>query len=86
MTRSREGRAPGRRRWEDLTDRQRTGVLTAGSVQLALAATAWADLWFRPAAQVRGRKPVWAAVIGIGWVGPLLYLSRGVRRRTTSVP
>ncbi|MDT0167328.1 hypothetical protein Q9R32_17380 [Actinotalea sp. AC32] len=74
------------RRWDDLTDRQKTGVLVAASVQLALAATAWTDLWFRPAAQVRGSKPVWAAVIAVNWVGPVLYLWRGIQHRVPAIP
>lgn len=42
------------RRWNDLSGRQQTAVLTLASVQLSLAATAWADLATRPAAAVNG--------------------------------
>jgi hypothetical protein len=68
------------RRWRDLTPRQRTGLLGAAAVQLALAATAWADLARRPPAEVAGRKGVWAVVIGVNWIGPLAYLRWGRRR------
>lgn len=68
------------RRWADLTDRQRTAVLVAASVQLSLAATAWTDLARRPAEQVNGRKGLWALVIGLNFVGPLAYFRWGVRR------
>lgn len=68
------------RRWADLTDRQRTAVLVAASVQLSLAATAWTDLARRPAEQVNGRKWLWALVIGLNFVGPLAYFRWGVRR------
>jgi len=72
----------GRRtRWADLTPRQRKLTLLAGSVQLAMAAMAWADLGLRPAARVNGPKPLWAAVIAVNGVGPPAYLLWGRRRR-----
>lgn len=69
-----------RRTWSDLTPGRRATVLALGVVQLSLAATAWADLAVRPAEQVAGRKGVWAAVIGVNVLGPVLYLRRGIRR------
>jgi hypothetical protein len=69
------------RTWSDLTPRQQTTILILGSVQLALAATAWTDLATRPATQVNGRKGVWAAIIAVNFLGPLLYFARGVRRQ-----
>jgi hypothetical protein len=69
-----------RRRWRDLSPREQTAVLTLASVQLSLAATAWADLATRPAAQVNGSKVRWAFVIAINFVGPLAYFLRGRRR------
>ncbi|MET0765924.1 MAG: PLDc N-terminal domain-containing protein [Blastococcus sp.] len=70
-----------RRRWADLTDRQRTIVLTLASIQLSLAATAWADLARQPADQVNGRKALWAAIIAVNFVGPLSYFRWGRRPR-----
>ena len=69
------------RRWSELSDRQQTVLLVAVSVQLSLAATAWADLATRPAALVNGRKDVWAAVIAVNFLGPIAYFARGRRRR-----
>lgn len=66
-------------RWQDFTDGQKAALLTAASVQLSLAATAWADLATRSAAQVRGRKSVWVVVIAINFVGPILYFAKGRR-------
>jgi hypothetical protein len=71
-----------RKRWADLTDRQRAVVLTLGSIQLSLAATAWADLATRPAAEVNGRKAVWAAIIAVNIVGPIAWFRWGRRRST----
>jgi hypothetical protein len=68
------------RRWDELTDRQQTLLLVAASVQLSLAATAWADLARRPAELVNGRKGVWAVAIGVNVLGPVAYFARGRRR------
>jgi Phospholipase_D-nuclease N-terminal len=75
---------PGRqraRRWSELTHTQRAAVLVAASVQLSLAASAWADLAKRPAEQVNGRKAVWGLLIAVNFFGPLSYFRWG-RRRT----
>lgn len=68
-----------KKRWSDLTDNQKTALLVAASVQLSLAATAWMDLARRPAEQVRGPKPVWAAAIAVNFVGPITYFLAGRR-------
>ena len=65
------------RQWSQLSDRQQTALLVAASVQLSLAATAWADLLIRPAALVNGRKGVWAAIIAVNFIGPIAYFARG---------
>ena len=69
-----------RKHWKDLTDREKTAVLVAVSVQLSLAATAWVDLYRRPAELVRGPKLAWAGVIAINFVGPVTYFAAGRRR------
>lgn len=68
-----------KKRWNDLTDTQKTVLLTLISVQVSLAATAWADLASRPAAKVQGSKGKWAAIIAINFIGPVLYFTRGRR-------
>jgi hypothetical protein len=80
MTTTKETSSVTRRTWTDLTPRQQTAILVLGSIQLALAATAWTDLARRPAKQVNGRKGIWAAVIAINWIGPLSYFRWGRRR------
>lgn len=69
------------RHWSELSDRQQTVLLVAASVQLALSATAWADLVTRPAALVNGRKGVCAAIIAVNFLGPIAYFARGRRPR-----
>jgi hypothetical protein len=63
-----------------LSARQQAAVLTLASVQLSLAATAWADLATRPAAEVNGSKLRWACAIAINFVGPLAWFRWGRRR------
>jgi low temperature requirement protein LtrA len=75
-----------KRRWSDLSDPEKATVLAAASVQLALAATAWADLATRPAEQVNGRKALWAAVIAVNYVGPLAYFTKGRRHAAVHQP
>jgi hypothetical protein len=69
-----------RRRWIDLSSRQKTVVLTLASVQLSLAATAWSDLATRPAGSVNGSKARWALIIAINFFGPLAYFRWGRRQ------
>ena len=67
------------RRWDDLSETQRVLVVLLAVVQVSLALAAWADLARRPADQVNGRKPAWAAAIAVNFIGPLLYFLRGRR-------
>lgn len=66
-----------KRQWKDLSGGQRASVVVTGVVQLGLAVAAWADLARRPAAQVNGRKGLWAAVIAVNWIGPIAYFVKG---------
>jgi hypothetical protein len=68
-----------RRRWSNLTDGQKTVVLAVGSLQVALALTAWTDLAMRPARQVNGNKARWAAIISVNFIGPISYFRWGRR-------
>jgi len=63
-----------------LTEGQQTATLVVGSVQLALAATAWVDLARRPEKLVNGPKGVWAAIIAVEFAGPIAYFVWGRRR------
>lgn len=76
-----EHRTVKRKKWNDLTDGQKTALLVAASVQLSLAATAWVDLARRPRDQINGPKGAWAAAIAVNFVGPISYFAFGIRRR-----
>jgi hypothetical protein len=73
-------RSARKRGWNDMSPREQTGVLIAGSVQISLAATAWADLAKRPSTLVNGSKLLWAAVIAVNFVGPIAYFVCGRRK------
>lgn len=66
-----------KQKWSDLSRGRQTAILVSGSVQLALAASAWIDLWRRDPSEVKGSKAMWAAIIGINFVGPIAYFVRG---------
>jgi hypothetical protein len=69
-----------RKKWADLSKGQQTAMLVAGSIQLSLAATAYADLVTRDPEELNGSKGKWAAIIAINFVGPIAYFARGRRR------
>jgi hypothetical protein len=69
-----------KKRWSDLTPQQKAGGIVSAVIQLALAAAAWTDLARRPAEDVNGPKPMWAAIILVNFVGPLSYFIFGRRR------
>jgi len=68
-----------KKKWSDLSPRGKTAILTLASVQISLAATAWADLASRPSDQVNGSKAKWAAIIAVSFFGPFAYFRWGRR-------
>ena len=72
-------------KWSDLSSRRQTGMVIGGLIQLALAATAWADLARRPSDQVNGPKGLWAVLIAVNFIGPLSYFVFGRTRGVQAV-
>lgn len=72
-------RAKKKPTWREMSAGRKTAILLVGTVQLALAASAWRDLAALPAEEVNGRKGIWAAVIAINWIGPIAYFAKGRR-------
>jgi hypothetical protein len=68
--------------WRELTTRQRQAMMVRGALQLGLLAAALNDLRSRPASQIRGPKPLWAAISFANYlgVGPIAYFLLGRRR------
>jgi hypothetical protein len=68
------------KRWGDLSSTQRKAVVLSGVVQLGLLAAALADIYRRPAQEIRGDKRLWAVVALVNFVGPVSYFLFGRRR------
>jgi bacteriorhodopsin len=75
-----------RKRWSELSSRQRSWIMVAGVLQVLLAAAALLDLRRRPSEQVRGSKKLWAAATSVNFVGPLAYFAFGRRPSQPSKP
>ena len=89
VARVRESLATSRkrpRRWSDLSPGEKAALVTLGSIEMALTATAAVDLYRRPPASVRGSKLLWWPVILIQPVGPVAYLAFGRRPRFAPDP
>ena len=54
-----------KRRWQDLSERQRRLILFGAAVEGVLKIAALVDLRRRPATAVRGRKWIWGTVIAL---------------------
>lgn len=73
-----------KRRWRDLSERQRRLIVLIGGAEGLLKIAALRDLRRLPADQVNGSKRLWAlAIMLINSAGtvPILYLLRGRRPR-----
>jgi hypothetical protein len=72
------------RRWNDLSERTRRWILLGAAVEGPLKIAALVDLKRRPAAEVRGRKWIWATGITLAnsaGAVPLGYFLFGRRNR-----
>lgn len=69
------------KKWNDLSDRQKTMILTSIIVQVPLLLKALTDMYRRPAVKIRGKKWAWAAFSFVNFVGPISYFLFGHRRR-----
>ncbi|MEE2056094.1 hypothetical protein [Rhodococcus artemisiae] len=68
-----------KKKFADMPPWQRALVLVLASIQLSLAASAWADLATRPAEKVNGNRLEWALIIAVNFVGPISYFRKGRR-------
>lgn len=66
-----------RKRFSALPPRSRALIIVGAVVQFTLQGAALRDLKRRPAAQVKGPKPLWAALSFVNFVGPIAYLTFG---------
>ena len=68
------------KKWSDLSNRQKTSVLVATSVQVSLLFTALTDIYRRPQEEIRGNKWAWTAISFVNFVGPISYFLFGRQR------
>ncbi len=66
-----------RKKWSDLSDSQKAGLIIAGALQVGLLAAALWDLAHRKPEEVRGDRRMWAGLVFINWLGPLAYFTIG---------
>jgi hypothetical protein len=66
-----------KKRWADLSDGQKAGLVVLATVQIGLLAAALWDLAHRSADEVRGDRRMWAGLVFINWIGPLAYFAIG---------
>lgn len=72
--------AAQKKSWSELSPTQRAGIVALGAVEVVLTIAAVRDLRTRPAAQVRGPKPLWGLACAVQPFGPVAYLLLGRRR------
>lgn len=63
-----------KKKWSELSSTEQTVILTVGSVELAITATAAVDLAIRPKQDVHGNRVLWALALFVQPVGPIAYL------------
>lgn len=68
-----------KKRWRDLSPRQRRAIAVGAAAEVVLTTVALVDLIRRPGAEVRGPKLAWAVGCTVQPVGPIAYLTLGRR-------
>ncbi|HEY0604295.1 MAG TPA: PLDc N-terminal domain-containing protein [Herpetosiphonaceae bacterium] len=64
-----------------MSDRQKTILLTLGSVQISLLLTALVDIRRRLPEEINGSKRLWTALAFVNFIGPIAYFVWGRKRR-----
>lgn len=68
------------KRWSELSDRQKRGIILSSTVQIGLLLAALVDIRRRPAEEIRGNKWVWTAASFVNFIGPISYFVFGRKR------
>lgn len=63
--------------WQDLSERQKAGIVAAALVQVGLQLAALIDIRRRRPEQVRGSKRAWATATFVNFLGPIAYFVYG---------
>ena len=70
----------GRKKWSEMSPRQRVSIGIGVAVQVTLLGVALWDIRRRSAEEVRGPKLLWSMVAFINYVGPISYFVVGRKR------
>ncbi len=68
-----------KKRWSDFSPRTQTAIVLGGIAEVVVTTVAFRDLVRRPAALVRGPKPLLGAALFVQPIGSPLYLLAGRR-------
>ena len=69
-----------KKKWSELSSRNRRLITVLGVVEVVLLAAALWDIKRRPAELVKGPKWLWSSLAFVSFVGPLAYFACGRRR------
>jgi hypothetical protein len=73
-----------RKKWSELSDRNRRLITVLGVVEGVLLVAALVDIKRRPADQIKGSKRMWTALAFVNIIGPIAYFTIGRRRGATA--
>ena len=68
-----------KKKWSDLTPRQKQAICVGGALEAVMTVAALRDLARRPADQVRGSKAAWVVSFFVQPFGPITYFLTGRR-------
>ena len=74
-----------KKKWSDLSQRQRRLLVVAGLAEACLKFAMLIDIKRRPADQIRGPKWMWRALAVVNLIGPVSYFALGRRPRPQRV-
>jgi len=66
-----------KKRWDDLSICQQIGVIVGATMQVGLLVLGLWDVAHRTADEVRGDRRMWAGLMFINWIGPIVYFTYG---------
>ena len=69
-----------RKKWSELSDRNRRLITILGVIEGVLLVATLVDIRRRPADQIKGSKRMWTAIAFVNIIGPIAYFAFGRRR------
>lgn len=64
-----------KKKWSDLTPRQKRAIYVGGAVETVVTVAALRDLARRPADELRGSKAAWVLAFTVQPFGPMAYFA-----------